>query len=310
MKTKSINTPKPRAAAQWRRLLAFTLIEIMVVMALLSVIILGLMAMFDQTQKAFRTGMSQTDRLEGGRMFADLLLHDLEEITPCYQTNGMNFYAQIPNYGPLVGPLVQNLPGSTLPRTNILENLFFLSRNNQTWSGIGYFVRTNDNMGFGGPLDLVGTLYRFETNVPVSQMQGDNSLLPYNTYLNATNRFSISKVLDGVVDFRVHCYDTNGYLLTGTNIINNSFFDISNSLVIPNEVSFYGFSNNIVPAYVEVQLGVLDPDVLKRFNSIPDPQARSQFLASHAGSVQLFRQRIAIRNVNPCAYTTNNCFSN
>src|ERR1700744_6655417 len=100
----------------------------MVVMALLSVIILGLMAMFDQTQKAFRTGMSQTDRLEGGRMFTDLLLRDMEEITPCYQTNGMNFYAQIPNYGAFVGPLVQNLPGSTFPRTHILENVFFLTR--------------------------------------------------------------------------------------------------------------------------------------------------------------------------------------
>ena len=56
----------------------------MVVTALLSVIVLGLMAMFTQTQRAFRTGMAQTDVLESGRMAADLLTRELEQITPCY----------------------------------------------------------------------------------------------------------------------------------------------------------------------------------------------------------------------------------
>lgn len=313
MKTKSTHTTRSWSLAKWRRQLAFTLIEIMVVMVLLSVIILGLMAMFDQTQKAFRTGMAQTDQLEAGRMFTDLLGREMEEITPCYQSNGMNFFAQFPDYAKNVGPLVQNLPVSQLPRTNLLENLFFLTRDNQTWKGIGYFVRSNDVLGVGGPLDLVGSLYRFETNVPVAQMQGDNSILPYWTFLNATNRFSISKVLDGVVDFRVSCYGTNGYVLTNASLINNNFIVISNSLLTPtypDTVSCYAFSNNIVPAYVEVELGILEPAILKRYNSIPDPVAKSNFLANHAGNVQLFRQRIAIRNVNPCAYTTNNCFSN
>src|SRR3954464_8860994 len=118
-----------------QRVAAFTLVEIMVVMVLLSVIVLGLMAMFNQTQRAFRAGMAQTDQLEGGRMFTDLLVRDLQEITPTYQTNAVNFYAQIPNYAPL--QLV--LPASSYPRTNVLQNLFFMSRYNQTWSGIGYF---------------------------------------------------------------------------------------------------------------------------------------------------------------------------
>ena len=46
---------------------AFTLIEIMVTVALLSFIILGLMAMFHQTQRAFRNSITQTDVLEGAR---------------------------------------------------------------------------------------------------------------------------------------------------------------------------------------------------------------------------------------------------
>jgi len=102
-------------------------------------------------------------------------------------------------------------------------------------------------------------------------------------------------------------------VLTNASLINNNFIVISNSLLTPtypDTVSCYAFSNNIVPAYVEVELGILEPAILKRYNSIPDPVAKSNFLANHAGNVQLFRQRIAIRNVNPCAYTTNNCFSN
>jgi hypothetical protein len=290
---------------------AFTLVEIMVVMILLSVIILGLMAMFNQTQRAFRAGMAQTDQMEGGRMFTDLLLRDIQQITPTHETNGMNFYAQIPAYT----PSAQKLPASSLARTNLIQNLFFTSRYNQTWSGIGYFVRTNP--GFLGNVSLVGTLYRFETNIPISQMAGTNSLLPYLTYLNATNDLNgtnqllISKILDGVVEFRVRCYDLNGLLMTnGLPSINtsNRFWMITNATdlnppsIPSDEVLFYGFSNNIVPAYVEVQVGVLEPAVLKRYKSIPDPLSASNFLANHAGNVQLFRQRVAIRNVDPSAY--------
>ena len=63
-----------------RKTSGFTLVEIMVVMILLSVIVLGLMAMFNQTQRAFRAGMAQTDQMEGGRMFNDLAGSALPEL--------------------------------------------------------------------------------------------------------------------------------------------------------------------------------------------------------------------------------------
>lgn len=277
---------------------AFTLIEIMVVMGLLSVIVIGLMAMFNQTQRAFRAGMAQTDQLEGGRMFTDLILRDLQQITPTYQTNGVNFFAEIPNYS----PLLLTLPANTYPRTNILQDIFFMSRYNQNWNGIGYFVRTNPS--YFGIMNQVGTLYRFETNVPVAQYIGDG-YRPFLTFLNATNLSSISKVLDGVVEFHVQCFDNNGLLLTNgsQSIFSNNFVTITNSLIIaPGQVEFYGFSNNIVPAYVEIEVGVLEPAVLKRYRSIPNSAVQAGFLASHAGNVQIFRQRVAIRNVDPSAY--------
>ena len=70
-------------------------------------------------------------------------------------------------------------------------------------------------------------------------------------------------------------------------------------------MALYEFSNNIVPAYVEVEVGILEPAVLKTYNSIPNLAARANYLSNHAGNVEIFRQRIAVRNVDPLAYTTN-----
>jgi prepilin-type N-terminal cleavage/methylation domain-containing protein len=281
---------------------AFTLIEMMVVMVLLSVIVIGLMAMFSQVQRAFRAGMAQTDQLETGRMFTDLFARELQQITPTYQTNGLNFYAEIPNYS----PLLLTLPANSYPRTNILQDLFFVTRYNQTWNGIGYFVRTNASV-FGN-MNVFGALYRFETNVSDLQFNG-NGYAPFRMFQFGTNQLNqpsvVTKVLDGVVAFHVQCYDPNGLLLTNGShsILSNNFVTITNSLSIaPGQVGFYGFSNNIVPAYVELEIDVLEPAVLKRLKSIPSAITQSNFLASHAGHIQIFRQRIAIRNVDPSAY--------
>lgn len=295
----------------------FTLIEIMVVILLLTVIILGLMAMFEETQRAFRAGMAQTDVMEGGRMFNDMISREVEQITPSYQNNGLNFFAEIPNYT----PLPEALPGDPIPRTNILQDLFFITKVNQTWNGIGYYVRTNP--AYSGVVDPVGTLYRYETNIPISPFNAGGASNAFQSYLAAssptnylvtTNPAKISKILDGVVEFRVRCFDTNGVLLTGNNVLNvsNNFVNISNmfpalSPYPPNEVSFYAFSNNIVPASVEIEVGILEPAVLRRYQSIPVTAAASRFsfLSNHAGNVELFRQRIAVRNVDPSAYMTN-----
>lgn len=290
---------------------AFTLIEIMVVIVLLSLIILGLMAMFDQTQKAFRAGMAQTDQMEGARMFSDLLSRDMEQMEPSDLTNTVNFLAQIPNSSYVPNnyiPFLQNLPATSSTRINILDDLFFISRANQTWSGVGYFVRTNPAVD--SYVDNVGTLYRYQTNLSVVY---GNPQAAYPTFLTAENfnltNALISKVLDGVVEFHVRCYDTNGVLMTPnspldypSNFVNIKWAAAPPWPTVPGEVGLYAFSNNFVPAYVEVELGILEPAVLKRYQSIPDPTTRASFLANHAGNVMVFRQRIPIRNVDPTAY--------
>src|SRR5438876_174160 len=144
---------------------AFSLIEILVVVALMTIIILGLLLMFQQTQRAFTSSMTQSDVLAAGRATMEILTRELEQITPSQMPsirplqNGpeyrcTNFFAQLSSeFNP---PLFQGLPGTSPDRrTNIVKNLFFLSRYNQDWVATGYAViPLYRNAG-------LGALYRF-----------------------------------------------------------------------------------------------------------------------------------------------------
>jgi prepilin-type N-terminal cleavage/methylation domain-containing protein len=318
---------------------AFSLIEIMVVVALLSVIVLGLMAMFTQTQRAFRTGMAQTDVLESGRMAADLLARELEQTTPSYfeRTNippnsdiyqVPNFEARLVNYffQPLPGYVRR--PGDTIPlrRTNVMSDAFFVMRQNQTWTGIGYFVRINriDNPALPGGIGIVGTLFRFETNNTISQFEANPGGLfaGFNrardwTDLSVTN--GISRILDGVIHFRIRPFDLSGWMLTN-NPLYSSYADswvnlpamvcsnlvVSNSLAISDELWICQFFSNAVPASVEVEAGILEQQAYERYLSLPTASSRIYYLTNQevgaVGKVHLFRQRIPVRNVDPAAY--------
>src|SRR5208282_3368286 len=59
---------------------AFTLVEILVTMAMLSFIVLGLLATFNQVQRAFQAAQGQTDFLETGRSAMNLMNQDLEQM--------------------------------------------------------------------------------------------------------------------------------------------------------------------------------------------------------------------------------------
>jgi type II secretory pathway pseudopilin PulG len=312
---------------------AFSLIEIMVVVALLSVIVLGLMAMFTQTQKAFRTGMAQTDVLESGRMAADLLTRELEQITPCYlyRTNFQDTvpYA-VPNFeSRVVNCFLQPLYGGTgqLKRTNIMSDVFFLTRQNQTWTGIGYFVRTNrsDNPSLPGGVGFVGTLFRFETNNSVTEFkQNPGGLFAgFNrarTWSNLSVTNGISRILDGVVSFRIRPFDLSGWMLTNNPAYSSNAFAWRNfpALVSTNvilepdyypvsgEVGVCWFFSNAVPAAVEVELGILEQRAYEQYKSLPTDFTRYRYLTNQlvgaVGKMHLFRQRIPVRNVDPSAY--------
>jgi hypothetical protein len=57
----------------------------------------------------------------------------------------------------------------------------------------------------------------------------------------------------------------------------------------------FSFQNGALPAYLDLELGVLAPSTYEQFKSIPNSNAAREYLVEQAGSVSLFRQRIPIR---------------
>ncbi|HTL57497.1 MAG TPA: hypothetical protein VL361_17560 [Candidatus Limnocylindrales bacterium] len=307
--------------------LAFTLIEIMITVALLSLIVLGLLAMFNQTQRAFRTSMTQSDVLEAGRSTMELLSRELTQMTPTQApdqivNNGWyratNFFVE-PN--PFFTPLWQALPGmpSAVYRTNSIQRLFFISRFNQDWLGTGYEVLPED------PNGIVGSLYRFyRTNTPrvgLISLSG-NFLGVSRTALSLIGQpvTNMSRIADGVVHFRVRAYAKNGFLIVtnafrGTNAFTtdpnarppllgytNAWNTIACASPALRDQSAAYFMSNALPAYVDVELGILEPQILQRYRSIPVATARLQYLSNHVAQVHIFHQRIAIPNLDTTAY--------
>jgi Prokaryotic N-terminal methylation motif len=300
---------------------AFTLVEILVVIALLSFIIIGLMAMFGQTQRAFRLGMTQNDVLESGRMATDMIVRDLEQMTPSYlpaqdyaRRIQPNFYAWLFRSGRVGQPLVQLLPGSSLPRTNFLEDVFFLARQNQEWIGIGYFVRTNSPKTGSLSLPLVrgpvatvgvGTLYRFETTASVLSLTNSPAQMfadfQYQAAQGNEINPNVSRIMDGVIHFQVRTYNTNGVWIVSpfdvsTTQANTAFPPLPS--VPPGQVAFY---SNAVPASVELEIGVLEDRVWERYKSL-DSASQYNYIRNQAGHVHLFFRRVPIRTVDPLAY--------
>ena len=292
---------------------AFSLIEILMTVALLSVIILGLVAMFDQTRRAFTSSMTQVDVLEGGRAATALIASDLEQLTPAFNPNVENFYMQISpavySYSPVGITTTQTLNDPAEQRTNYLQQLYFITRYNQQWNIIGYRVDSS------GEANGIGTLYRYSlNNIPVNGTIPPPSIINANSNLmSVTNDFTTSgvptnnftRVIDGVVDFRVRALDANGNLIAGQT---NAFGITAYTNTLNGEFYFYRFMSNAVPAYVEVEVGILETRTLQRYNSMTNISGGARnavalgFLTNHAGQVHMFRQRVPVRAVDPTAY--------
>jgi prepilin-type N-terminal cleavage/methylation domain-containing protein len=318
-----------------RRRPAFTLIEVLVVVSILSLIILSLMSVFSSTQRAFRASVTQSDVLQGGHAAMELITADLRGAVPCdglanvasplltgtftgESTNGINFF--VTNSGQYYLPLVQSLPGgtSTLQRTNLLQWFFVLGRQNTQWTGVGYFVDTASTTS-------LYPLYRYysTTNITI------NPAVLFNNFIGAVNNGyaneallntsnNMSHLIDGVVHLVVRAYDSNGTLMTNgyplgvQPTLNNTWF----TPPYPSPGGEVGFvmASNALPASVEVQMGVLEDHTLKRAASLNPGQsvfsqasawnspAQQNYLQLQSGTVQVFRERLTIQNVDPSAY--------
>lgn len=213
----------------------FSLLELMVAVALTTLIVVALYQMFDQTQRAFRMGLNQTDIMQGGRMSMDVISRELEQTQPSYVPNQLNLYVLTPSAVPFQ-PLPMAGVGSEGPiRTNFIQDIFFLNRFTNRWIGLGYRVGNDMDIHPDGEVHIrqtlsrgFGTLYRFSETANSQQFGGNilatlfstNGLAALHSQEELELRsFSnlLQPVVDGVVHLQFHAYDSHGRYLSPTN---------------------------------------------------------------------------------------------
>ncbi len=275
--------------------------------ALLAFIVLGLTAMFVQTQKAFKSGIRQSNVTDGGRAVMDMIAADISQLSDPHFTNvtfPTNFSGAPPTlywacYSPL--NLVQwenNAPF----RTNQLDDIFMTVQTNAQWLGIGYSVSNWFTNGSGGAIPGVGTLYRYfsSTNAPLSTnnylFANFSQQVAYGLYTNTY----FHRIADGIVHLKITAYDADGnemvwepnYDLNG---INSGFTNMQYPVIETN--AFNVVVTNYLPHSVDIELGMLEPEAFEQARALYTSGATvaaSNFLANAAGQVQVYRQHIII----------------
>jgi prepilin-type N-terminal cleavage/methylation domain-containing protein len=297
---------------------AFSLLELLVAISIMVLIIFALYQIFSQTQKAMRGNMTQVDVLESGRAAMEMISRELEQISASGFSEGVNLYAGMI---PIPRVVQADIDQVTPLRTNVLQELFFLSERDNQWHGTGYRVLWADNG--------VGTLFRHGSATNRHRLSNTNLMGQFVHAVAMTNTVTgaistnYHRVADGVIHFRITAYDPEGRRLgfDTTNIYpsygilrvaqNGSIRPfpystaphVNGANVILRQDPFDQFRretqlvflSNALPAYVELELGVLEPATLKQYESLRGTTVGQDFLRRQAAKVHLFRQRIPIR---------------
>ena len=274
---------------------AFTIVELLVAISILTLIVLVLYGLFDQVQKALHSNVAQIDVHEGGRAGMELMSREMEQMQAGNLLTNVNLFTRFSAI-----PYRQALLDAGADRVNALEEIFFLSLSNKHWIGTAYRVLTLNTTN-GTPMDFaktgVGTLCRLSTNAHVADFRSP-SLFSQIMNDSATNLFKFQRVIDGVIHFRVRAYDDSGRLITNnfnTNVLSGVI--VSNTVFNSAVEYTYAFTNKGLPAYLEIELGVVEPQVAERYRSYPtaNPTVASNYLARQAGAIHLFQQRVPVR---------------
>jgi prepilin-type N-terminal cleavage/methylation domain-containing protein len=299
-----------------RRSRGFSLTELMVAVSIMLLIIFALYGIFNKTQKALRDNISQVDILESGRAAMELIGREMEQVAASGIGGMTNFYAfMIPSQRPPLRHL--DLDQERTLRTNYLQDLFFLTRMTNIWTGVGYRVGRAD--------DGVGTLYRYSISTNAHRLH-TNHLAAFfwnePVFRDAERKVistNLHRVADGIIHFRAIAFDSQGRRLgydttnglasyqvarmnsSGGLLPYSSAPDLQSAdLILSPEpaiplASRMFFRGGALPAYVELELGVLDPEVLRQYESLRGTPGAATFLQNRVNKVHIFRQRIPIR---------------
>ncbi len=282
----------------------------MLSVSIMTVIIIGLYTVFDQTQRALRSTVSQVDVLESVRAASDILVRDFEGATPVRlaDTNATSMAAFA---NPFAVPV--DLNGLTAARGSVMrthiQDMYLVTRQNDFWRGVGYWVGPS-NTNLLGETFSVGRLYRFDFETSASAFGVTNLFLRFQS---ADRLASSQPVMDGVVHLRLIAYDRDGMPLAYDPLNKDRPYPARNSESMISPTSWFPDPNRDeamayrfqrwrhpeFPAAVELEIGVLESQMVTRFNAIPVAAEARKFLARNAGKVHLFRYKIPLRNSPP-----------
>ena len=307
---------------------AFSLVELLVSVGLLSIVILALYAMFDQTQRALRGSVGQVDVLEGARSAIDLVRRDLEQARPAGVVDGPHLVTRVS----AAPSLVLNQTSLFQERQPVLQEFFGIrSVADRQWTTFGYFIadESDPTLRTRPP---IGTLYRYEDRGPGQRIPGEailtnaairfivrgpTALATLEEHVLARTgagagmvstipyRTNASRVLDGVLNFKVTAFDSVGRpfnILYPTNQLparpaNGTVSPIGLRHLSGGLVTEASFTGPYMPAYVEVEVDDLEPRLLDQYRALPDnPAIRNRYITNNLARVQSFRQRIPLRS--------------
>jgi hypothetical protein len=251
--------------------------------AMLTFIVIGLTAVFIQTQRAFKTAIKASTITDAGRTIMDMVSTDMRQMSDAQEIGFTNLYWS------WSGNHIQVNQNGEDFRTNQLDEIYVLEHVNTTWTGIGYAVQ---NLAPPGTGPSFGTLYRYETNFNAPFFTSNfNFIGPFLTSIkeqNFTNQAYWHRVADGVVSLKMFAYDQNG----NEPWIESTYYgDYDESA----EIS-YPFTSNTLPNAVDVELAILEPDALAQARSLAQvPAALNSYMGSNAlTKMEIFRRRVSI----------------
>lgn len=284
---------------------AFTLVEILTALAITTIIVIALVSMFNASTKALQVANRQTDIWEAARASFGILKREIGEVSAGGAARRMSLFSA-------------NDPGAvyTLPVPNLNDpvplrrkDIYLLTREGNQWIA-NVFLLGRDRQS--DPDAAVATLYHYRTTYPVvttfdvttQDIDRDiaDPLHPLPRAVAALDKHlddlanlrptdgTVNAMAKGIVHLQLVAYAADGRAFTNTAALtppppDDHYIDLDT----------LWFRGDILPASLDLEMFVLEPDRIEEFRAQAGPIARQLYLEKHINSIQLFRTRIPIR---------------
>ena len=278
---------------------AFTLVELMAAVTISLIVVLLLYTVFDKVQKVFVKGQSEALVMEEGRSAMDLILRGLQYAAPAGFEGRENL-----KWVTESGIESIKVDGHEVLKCSHHQFQFFAKENG--WRKIEYKLVSSepDEMVKGGNAEKlknsntpVGALWVYRSKPVARGLLNEEEDLHENykeddkTIRASTisEPLSYAKLVDGVIHFRIRALDEE------YSDSRFEFHDSSNNPYIGNEM----------PGWIEVELAVLDPKLLREirgmeqsFSSNDEPKDRYEerlgYITENMDRVYFFKQVIRV----------------